>query len=129
MNKATPVLIALVVLGTAWLASATQDNDITPNGAANMTRPCAYHTQLNYTVPTSTGSSAQSTANPGSKAPWRVVCSTDTYYAQGLGPTAPSPSGPWFTANLPEWVVLRPSDRLAFRAVASDGKCVVTECR
>lgn len=120
--------VALAIICVAFVAHATLDNDITPNGGINMIRPCGYHTDLTYQVTTATGSSAQSTANPGSKASWRVLCTTDSYFAQGTNPTAASTDAR-VIANLPEWIVLRSGDRLAFRAVASAGNCDVTECR
>lgn len=126
MIKAWHLVVALV--GFAAIAHATLDNDITPNGGINLIRPCGYHTDLTYQVTTATGSSAQSTANPGGKASWRVLCTTDSYFAQGASPSATS-TDPRIIANLPEWIVLRTGDRLAFRAVASAGNCDVTECR
>lgn len=120
--------ITILLLGCAGVAFATLDNDITPNGGINMIRPCGYHTDLTYQVTTATGSSAQSTANPGGKASWRVLCTTNAYFAQGTSPSAAS-TDPQIVANLPEWIVLRAGDKLAFRAVASAGNCDVTECR
>lgn len=130
MNRIAKSLIAVGMLGALAFgvkAYATPDY-YTPATVAGLTRPCAYYSGTNYQVTTAVGSSAQSTASAVGTANYRVLCTTDSYFAQGTNPTAGTTSGRFIT-NLPELVVLRSGDKLAFRAVTTIGNCDVTECK
>lgn len=125
----TGALLAAVVLSLvhSFIALATQDN-FTAQTSANLTRPCQYYSGISFQVATTTGSAAASSANTGAPGNFRVLCTSDTYFAQGSAPTATAAKG-HFVANIPEWVVLRNTDKLSFLAVTASGVCDVTECR
>ncbi len=121
------VLVCLLVLLIGGAAYAVQDH-YSPNTNGELTRTCGYY-GTGGSQSTLTGSSQQASfTGTGVIGNVRVICTTDTYFAQGTNPTAGT-TGPWFVANLPEWVALRGNDKLAFRAVSAAGNCVIQECK
>ena len=66
---------------------------------------------------TPSGASQQSAAAPGSAGGQRIICriATDTtiYAAFGSNPTAAAGSGMLILANIPEYVAMKPGDKVA----------------
>lgn len=115
-----PFLLSLLVVGVVY----AQTVQYTSTSSANYARACRFP---NAPTQITTSGTSQQTGTLKKNTVYRVLCTSETYFAQGSNPTAATTSARIMTGS--ELWVLSLGDLLAFRQVAATGTCEVTECQ
>jgi hypothetical protein len=107
---------------------AVSETELYPQQTAlNYQRACRWGAAAGTKITTS-GSSQQTAALSG-RTVYRVLCSTDTYIAQGSNPTAAASTGLRLVGNDTLWLLTKANDKIAFIQQTSAGTCEFVECQ